>query len=189
MQIKDEIRKEIKQRRKFIVDKAKKDCDICQSFLNSHIFKSADTILCYSSLKYEISTDEIINGAFALNKTVALPYCTDKDGNMDFYIIDSTNDLVQGAFGIAEPDVNKCEKLQNFETCVIVVPGLCFSHDGKRLGYGKGYYDRFLQNNTLISVGLCYNTFIRDDIPTGEFDKNVDFVITEKDIFNCKNDL
>ncbi len=188
MQIKDIIRQEIKEKRRYIEDKQHKDSAVCTNLINSHIFKNADTILCYSALKYEISINEFIKCALALDKTVALPYCTDKNGNMQFYIIKSFDDLKHGSFGISEPDTDKCKLLQSFNNAIIIVPGLCFSTDGRRLGYGKGYYDRFLQNSSLISVGLCYNTFVRDDIPVGEFDKSVDFVITEDSVINCKAD-
>ena len=188
MQIKDEIRQEIKEKRRHIENKSDLDSAVCANVINSHIFKNADTILCYSALRYEILTDEIRKRALVLDKTVALPYCTDKNGNMQFYIIKSFDDLKQGSFGISEPDTDKCKLLQSFNNAIIIVPGLCFSTDGRRLGYGKGYYDRFLQNNYLISFGLCYNTFIRNYIPVGEFDKSVDFVITEDSVINCKAD-
>ena len=87
MQIKDEIRQEIKEKRRLIDNKSDRDSAVCANVINSHIFKNADTILCYSALRYEILTDEIIKCALVLDKTVSLPYCTDKNGNMQFYII------------------------------------------------------------------------------------------------------
>ena len=137
MQIKDEIRQEIKEKRSHIDNKSDRDSAVCANVINSHIFKNADTILCYSALRYEILTDEIIKCALVLDKTVALPYCTDKNGNMQFYIIKSFDDLKQGSFGISEPDTDKCKLLQSFNNAIIIVPGLCFSTDGRRLGYGK----------------------------------------------------
>ena len=101
MQIKDEIRQEIKEKRRHIENKSDLDSAVCANVINSHIFKNADTILCYSALRYEILTDEIIKRALVLDKTVALPYCTDKNGNMQFYIIKSFDDLKQGSFGNA----------------------------------------------------------------------------------------
>ena len=62
---------------------------------------------------------------------------------------------------------------------------LCFDKSGNRLGYGKGYYDRYLQNHSLISFGLCYNRLIIDYVVNDAYDKRVDFVVSEKRIITC----
>lgn len=168
--------------RKSIIDKDNRDKAIIERIINTSEYIKADTVLCYVSLNNEIVTDELINYSLSINKRVAVPYCTDNDGNMDFYYINSINDLYVQSFGIREPDINKCKKIDNLSNSIIILPGLTFDKNGNRLGYGKGYYDRFLQNHSLLSVGLCYDDFIVDTIPTNEYDKKVDIIVTDKNV-------
>lgn len=180
--MKNELRKKFRILRKELTDKKRKDEAINVNFLNSNIYKCSKQIYCYSALKGEIETALIIKSAFNDNKKVALPVCTDLNGSMDFYYIKSFDDVKIGAFGIMEPDLSKCEIALDFGGAVCVVPALSFDKNGYRLGYGKGYYDRFLEKYTSISVGLCYNSFLSDDLPINEHDKNVDYIFTENNI-------
>lgn len=184
--IKSQLRAEYKIKRKNILDKALLDCQIQDNFLNSDIYKNASTILCYCSLDDEISTDRIIKKSLDDKKIVAAAKCLDTNGNMEFYIINSFNDLFSGSYNIREPK-DYCKAVIDFENSVIVVPALCFDTFGYRLGYGKGYYDRYLQNHSLISVGLCYNSNIISQLPTDKYDKAVDYIVTQNKIIDCKN--
>lgn len=187
--MKKELRKKFKELRKNIVDKDLKDSKICNIFLNSMLYKNSNQLLCYSSVNNEICTDIIIERALQDNKKVALPVCEDYDGNMSFYYIEDMSDIKIGAFGIKEPDVSKCIKVTNFKDSVCVVPAFTFDSKGYRLGYGKGYYDRFLEKNSLISVGLCYNDFLSQSLPCDKFDKNVCYIITEDRIINTERGI
>ncbi|MFR5876407.1 MAG: 5-formyltetrahydrofolate cyclo-ligase [Eubacterium sp.] len=187
MQIKSELRRQVKSERKTVKDKQMKDMAIADTLQNFRYYNDAQTILCYVSLTDEIATDSIINQALIDNKRVAVPYCTDTSGHMDFYIIKSLNDLNIGSFNVREPDIIKCQRLEDYNNSVIIVPAICFDERGFRLGYGKGYYDRFLQNYPFISIGLCYNSLIKKKIPADEFDQSVDYIISESNIFDCTN--
>ena len=98
---------------------------------------------------------------------------------MEFYYINAMNDLKSGFFGVREPDINKCEKITDFSDSICIVPAIAYDKSGYRLGYGKGYYDRFLKNNTLISVGVCYNELIEENLPRDEYDIPVNYIITQ----------
>lgn len=185
MQIKRELRKQIREQRKSIADKFARDSAISDILFKSSLYLDADTILCYVSLSEEISTDKIIERAFEDGKNVAVPYCTDDAGHMDFYYIKSFDELKKGSFNVREPDINKCKRVEDFKNSIIIVPALCFDKKGYRLGYGKGYYDRFLQKYPFISIGLCYNSLIKKRIPTDEYDQSVDYIITESNIIDC----
>lgn len=187
MYTKKQLRQIIKNKRSSIAGKDIIDKKITDLFISSDLYKNAGTILCYASLKDEINTDSIIKTAIDDGKKVALPCCENSDGAMNFYIIKGFDDLQSGLFGVREPDVRKCKALDDFSDSVIVVPGLCFDRRGYRVGYGKGYYDRYLQNLNLYSVGLCYNNFIIDKIPAGIYDKNVDFIVSEYSITVCND--
>ena len=100
---------------------------------------------------------------------------------MEFCVITSFSDLEKGMYGIYEPKkdctVLEAEKITD---SVLIVPGLCFNDEGFRLGYGKGYYDRFISRYKGYSIGVCYKEFMTDEIPTDEYDKPVDTVITDR---------
>lgn len=187
MQIKSELRKQVRVQRKAIADKAAKDKAIADFLFNTTYYKNADIILCYVSMPDEIETDCIINRALNDGKCVAVPYCTDNHGHMDFYLIESLCDLSPGSFNVREPDINRSRRLEEFSGSVIIVPAMCFDKNGYRLGYGKGYYDRFLKNYPFISIGLCYNSLIKKQVPADEYDQSVDYIITESDIIDCNS--
>lgn len=176
------LRSYIKIKRKSVENKAEKDSLVAQNLLSLDEIKKADTVLCYISLDDEICTDEIVRVLLDSGKSVGAPYCVDNNGNMDFYYITDFDDLRIQSFGVREPVIEKCKKVTFFDNTIIILPGLCFDSNGNRLGYGKGYYDRFLQIHSLISVGLCYNSLIVKKVPTDMYDKKADIIVTENDI-------
>lgn len=178
-QAKKELRHTLKEVRKNIKDKTVKDKMICNNILSSDIYINAKAVLFYAALDNEINIDECIIYALKQGKKVALPVCTDNNGNMTFYYIKSINDVKLGHFSVREPDTSKCLKVTSYEDCICFVPGISFNSKGYRLGYGKGYYDRFLSKHSLISVGVCYNELINDNIPIDEYDASVDYIITQ----------
>lgn len=179
-QSKNELRKQLKIKRKNIENKTDISNAIFEKLISCDEYKKADQILCYVSYGDEISTNDIIEYSLNIGKKVAVPYCVDDKGTMEFYYINSFDDLVIGSFGIREPSIKKCDKVTNFDNSIIVVPALSFDKNGYRIGYGKGYYDRFLQKHPLKSIGLCYNTLVLDELPIDKYDRNVNIVITEK---------
>lgn len=179
---KKDLRKLYIQKRKLLSDKPALDDLIVNNLLHSDLFINADSVFCYVSLPSEISTDSIINTALNFGKTVAVPYCVDNCGTMEFYQINSLDDLVSGSFNIREPDISTCKAYKDYDNAICIVPAICFDKKGNRIGYGKGYYDRFLRKFTSATIGLCYNEFIIDKIPADNFDMQVDYIITEKGI-------
>lgn len=184
MQVKAQLRKKLKQERKSILDKVDTDIKICNYLLNCDQYKGAKTILFYASLDDEIITDFAIEFSLNIGKKVALPRCINDGGEMEFYFINSFDDLTCGHFNVREPDINKCERVTDFKNSICIVPALSFDKKGYRLGYGKGYYDRFLKKYTSLSIGLCYNKLITDELPIGEFDIPVNYIITEDGLFS-----
>lgn len=187
MSVKNELRAVFREKRKSLCDKTVLDKHICENLLTSEFYMNAEKVFFYAALPDEINTDLIISDALSRKKIVALPVCTDKSGNMEFYQILSLSDLKTGLYGIREPDTTKCKKIDQYNNALCVVPGLSFDLSGYRLGYGKGYYDRFLKNFGSLSVGLCYNAFIQNKLlPRNEFDCSVDYIITENEITVCE---
>lgn len=179
MSVKSELRKSLLVQRKAISNKSEKDRRINQLLIESDIFLSSSVILFYAATEDEIDVSYAIDTALKLGKKICFPRCTDKDGNMDFYFVNSINDLSVGTFGIMEPNDDKSNLVTDFSNCLCVVPALCADDRGYRIGYGKGYYDRFLQKNSLISAALCYNELCKEKVENDKYDKSVDYVITD----------
>lgn len=175
------LRKVMLQKRKELSDSetAVKNAAITEKLLELEKVQSAELILPFVSARDEVSTREFIARCFDAGKIVAVPRCID-GSNMEFCVIHTFDDLEKGMYGIDEPKQH-CEiiKAENAQNSVLIVPGLCFSYDGYRLGYGKGYYDRFISRYKGYTVGVCYREFMTDDIPVDEYDRCVDIVITE----------
>lgn len=181
MPIKKELRAKLKNKRK-ILHNTEDDNEICESLVCSNMYIDADLVLFYAAAGDEINIDCCVYDAFALGKKVAFPRCTDDKGNMKFYYINSLDELESGFFGIREP-CESAAQVTDFTGSICVVPAIAYDKSGYRLGYGKGYYDRFLQNYGFISVGLCYNELIIDELPADEHDIPVDYIITQYGVF------
>lgn len=182
--IKTKLRQGAKQYRASLSreEKMRLDRKIETKFLNMWQYREAELILIYVSTEIEVDTIYIIETALKDGKRVAVPKCIDGTREMDFYLIDSLSCLESGAFSVLEPIPEKCEKLTDFSTGVCIVPALMFDKSGYRLGFGKGYYDRFLAKFSGQTLGMCYNACVKDKLPHGKYDKRVDKLVTQSGI-------
>lgn len=154
------------------------DAKIAQKLLDSEMYKTCDDLLVYVSFGIEVDTLEIIRQALA-EKNVYCPRCVEGTNIMEFYKVSSFADLQQGSYGILEPPINS-DTLNGFgKNALCVVPALSYDKKGYRLGFGKGYYDRFLSGFDGVSVGICYDNCLIDELPSDKFDICVDHLITE----------
>ena len=166
-------------------DKARFDACIEEALLDSMSVRYSGKILAYASLAGEVETTEFCRKVLACGRELYLPKSY-PGGILRFFAVGSLEDLQKGAFGVLELE-ERVEKayvpsLQKPDLCL--VPGICFDVYGYRIGYGKGYYDRFLANFTGVSMGLAYEACVcRDALPIEKrTDKPVDFIVTEKGI-------
>ena len=144
-------------------------------------YKSAEVILTYVSKELETDTIRLIKRAWADGKRVAVPKCIDGTRLMKFYYINSFYQLEKSSFGVSEPKEKLCEKLDTVpDNSICIVPGMAFDSSGYRLGYGKGYYDRFLSGYKGLKVGICYSDCIKWALPRGKYDRPVDILITDR---------
>lgn len=180
---KPEVRRYYKQLRKNLSPKVKTKLDdkIAENLFALDEYKSCKTLLAFVSKDIEVDTERIITQAFSDGKAVAVPRCI-SDKIMKFYIIESYSDLESGYFGLLEPK-KSCPELKDFNNSICLVPGLAYDKHGYRVGFGKGYYDRFLGEYKGVSVGVCYSNFIDEQLPKDEFDRPVDILITDNRIF------
>lgn len=179
-QSKAELRDKLKFARRHVVRKADKSNAILNELLSAPRYKLAKTILMYYPSNDEVDISSLIEIANSSGKSVALPYCINRQGDMEFYYISSENELVNGLFNLKQPNIEKCKRVTDFKDALLLVPGIAFDKQGYRLGYGKGYYDRFMAKYNLKSIGLCFNSLLVDKLPINEYDKKVDYIITDK---------
>ncbi len=179
---KNVLREEFRNKRLQFTAEQKSEYDrkILERVLSLSAYKQNSVILTYVSKSIEVDTIGIIRQALSDNKRVAVPKCIDGTREMEFYFIKSVDDLETGSFGVLEPRVNLCEKLTDLSLGLCIVPGMSFDTKGFRLGYGKGYYDRFLSRFSGKTVGLCYSCCIKWNLPKGKFDRSVDVIITDR---------
>lgn len=137
-------------------------------------FSRAKVVFCYVSAHGEVKTDKLINQLLK-EKEVVVPYCIDSDGNMICSPIKSAEDLRVGRFGIPEP-VNPVE-FPKEKIDFVIVPGVAFDKEGFRLGYGKGYYDRFLSDINPFKLGVCGKKFYMEKLPHDIYDIKMDDVL------------
>ena len=166
-------------------EKQRMDFKIQNKFLTLWKFREVNTVLVYCSKPLEVDTSFIIERALAVGKKAAAPRCVPGTRDMDFYLIKDKSDLAPGAFGVLEPDPEKCELLRDYTSSVCIVPALMYDTEGYRLGYGKGYYDRFLSGYNGACIGLGYSALIKENLPHGKYDRKVDIIVTEKDNYFC----
>ena len=162
---KHELRARFKRFRAECPPELKKSLDkrLFERFASLEEYLAADVLFAYISQPIECDTSAIIADALEKGKRVAVPKChkTSK-------------------YGILEPVPERCEKAVDFSCGLCLVPGLSFDLQGYRLGFGKGYYDRFLSDFGGTTVGICYSKCTMGELPRGTFDRAVDIVLTEK---------
>lgn len=177
---KSELRRFYRSVRKTVSadEKAVFDKRIFTRLINSALYRNSGRILIYVSVNDEACTSDIISYALNDGKIVAVPHC---DGNkMDFLIINSPEDLSDGEFGIPTANPEKCIPVTDFRDTLCIVPGLSFDISGNRLGYGGGFYDRFLVNKDIVTVGITYERCIINSLPNEKHDVGINYLLTEK---------
>lgn len=160
--------------------KAEMDAEIRRRVLRLPAYRRNHIILTYVSKCMEVDTLGLIRDALSQKKRVAAPRCVPGTREMEFYFIRSLDDLAPGMFGVLEPDVEKCAMVTDLSQGLCIVPGISFDAQGYRLGYGKGYYDRFLSRFGGQTAGICYRACVPWNLPHGYYDRPVDVLVTEK---------
>ena len=158
------------------------DQAIYDQLLSLPEYQNASRIFCFVSRPEEADTHAIILHALMEHKTIAVPRC-EGDGIMHAYVIrDFYRDLQPGKYGIPEPG-GGCARMAPADFDLLLVPCCSCTHDGQRLGFGGGYYDRYLPKTSAVTISLCREKLISSEIPAESFDQNMDIVLTEAGIF------
>ena len=151
--------------------------NIQEQVLASEEYRRAERVFLYIAMPTEPKTDKIIEQALSDGKEVYVPKCVSKT-EMIAVRVYNIGDLKPGAYGILEPQ-DCSETIEANATDLIIVPCVSASRDGKRLGHGAGYYDRFLKGNANKTICLCFSKALCADIPMDENDVYMHRVICD----------
>ncbi len=181
--IKTELRRNLKKIRDNIPsDKRKIEEElIAKTLLNSKLYINAKSLFIYNSFRSEVDTTYIIKEALN-EKIVGLPVTNSLDHSMEAYEINEDSVFVQDSYGIQIPDTKTSNIINPKEIDLTIVPLLAYDNLGNRLGYGGGYYDRYLPRlrEDAIVVGLAYSNQFVEELTVEDFDKKLDYVVTVK---------
>ena len=142
---------------------------------------SNDVFFVYNSFGSEVMTKKIADDLLARGKQVYMPRIDNQ--SMKCVKVYENSKLIRNDFGILEP-IGKYEEIDDF---VAIVPCLAVDKKGNRLGYGKGFYDKFLHNKKSVKIAICYDFQIIDEIEAEDFDVQMDFVVSDARVLKLKN--
>jgi 5-formyltetrahydrofolate cyclo-ligase len=160
---------------------------ILENFYSLNLLDRARDVFLYLPIKNEVNTWPLLKKLWRLKISAFLPRCEKNNRKMDFYYVSSPDDLNKGAFNIPEPFTEI--RYNGNGPDLIILPGVAFDLKGYRLGYGQGYFDRFLPALDLTKIkiiALAYDFQIVPELPIDPWDKPVDIIVTEARIVNCK---
>jgi len=188
--IKSELRREILSRRKSLTQEIRAEYSriISQTLISLPEFIDAQTVHCYLSFGTEVETDIIRQTALRSQKKVAVPLHENNNSSLKHYFISENQAFTIGQWGVPIPICKESELLSSTElalskTDIIIVPLVAFDRMKHRLGYGKGYYDRFLHNTDSLKIGLGFSIQEVENIPFESHDEFLSVIITESYIF------
>ena len=145
-------------------------------------YLQAACVFCYVSTPQAIATHALLRRTLADGKTLCVPLCG-AQGEMTARRIRSLDELRTGKYGIPEPDA-AAEQIPPEQIGLIIVPALACDTQGYRLGYGGGYYDRFLSHTGAVRMALCAEARLLSRLPHEPFDMRCDYVITERQVLH-----
>ncbi|MDR1354599.1 MAG: 5-formyltetrahydrofolate cyclo-ligase [Oscillospiraceae bacterium] len=159
-------------------EKAQMEDVITERVVAMKEYKSANIVLAYFPNALEVSTREILQAAWNDSKIVGIPRCDKSNLTMKFYAINSCHDikLDEDGFGVPANGV----ELTELRNSVCIVPAMVCDYRGYRIGYGFGYYDRFLEKYRCPTIAVCFSAFVQRSLPRARHDIKVNYIVTEK---------
>jgi len=179
---KQKLREKFIKLRKQVENKDEKSRIIFNKLINEDDFVNSKVIALYKSLDSEVNTNELIKYSLYVGKIVVLPRVI--GDYLNFYQVDIDDSFIKSSFGVLEP-IDRINNLVLDDSIdLVIVPGLCFDLNKNRLGFGKGFYDRFLGNSNIKSIAICFDEQILNNeiIPVSKEDVKVKKIITDKRI-------
>jgi 5-formyltetrahydrofolate cyclo-ligase len=168
-------------------ERKKRSAAITEKVLQLKEFQAAQTIFAYVSFRSEVSTEQLIIQSLSLGKRIAVPLTITENFLLKPYLIsDPEKDLSPGYCDIPEPDPTRLQSVSPVDIDLIILPGSVFDPCGGRLGYGGGYYDRFisLQAPQALRVGVAFEEQVVSVVPVEEHDQPVHILVTEERVIS-----
>ncbi len=183
---KEDIRQRIHQQRLALsaADVRRRGDTVRGRLVGMDLYGRAGCLGCYASVKNEVDTHRLIQAALDEGKRVGVP-ATQEKGVMTHLEIHTFSSLRPGPFGLLEPGGTGRVEIPPGELDLVVVPGIAFDRRGNRIGFGGGYYDRFLVRTAAPKIGLAYDFQVLDRLPTDPHDIRLDFLVTEEAVYTC----
>lgn len=153
--------------------------------MQSNEFKNAEIIGVTISRYPEVDTRLLIEAAWSLGKQIAVPRCKRESREMDFRLLTSFDELETVYMDLLEPIITKTVSVSKGQIDLQIVPGVVFSSEGYRIGFGGGYYDKYMAEYAGETISLCFDSQIRYDVPIEQHDLPVGKIITENNSINC----
>lgn len=183
------LRKKFANIRNSISDDARRYSSekISDIILNMDKYFKSNSIFLYMSFGSEVETSQLAKRILSDGKILSVPLCDTKERTMCAVRITDTSMLTSGAYGIPEPrrellDCGDASIIANDNIDIAIVPALAFDRNRMRLGYGGGYYDKFLRDFRGFSIGIAFSECITDALPADKFDCAVDRVICPEEM-------
>ena len=176
--MKEDIRRKMINIRKDISNKKEKSIIIMDKIITLDIYQKSSVIAIYNSMSSEVETSKLISISLK-NKIVLLPRII--NNKIEFIRIDNNTKYNNSSFGVSEPIGNIYQGIID----LIIVPGVAFDSKGNRLGYGKAYYDKYLNNKDIYKIGVCFNEQVIDNLPIDKHDIKMNLIITDEKKYEC----
>ena len=179
---KRELRRAAAAARDAVRDREEASAAACGHLIALPAYRSAKLVLWYVSMPSELATAPAIAAALGEGKRVAVPWCDGEE--LGLWRLESMSELEPGTWGIPEPPAARRDdperRVPPDSIELVVVPGLAFDPRGRRLGHGKGYYDRLLERSRSVRAGLCFDAQVFPQVPAGPRDAVMDWLVTER---------
>ncbi len=169
------LRAQYKAIRNNVQNREQKSCEIARRLLKLDAIRLAKNIAAFMSFGSEVQTEGLILKLLK-EHTVAIPRVM--GSQMQFLRINSLNGLEISKFGIPEPPYDEKNIINNID--IAIVPGLAFTEQGQRLGYGGGYYDKFFEDSNTLLCAICFEEQICESLPSYAHDRLMDIIVTDK---------
>ncbi|WP_373892819.1 5-formyltetrahydrofolate cyclo-ligase [Virgibacillus sp. CBA3643] len=163
-------------------DKQAIERKLAERLVSSTLWNEADRVGITMSQGFEWDTTPIIEAAWEHNKIVCVPKCIPQEKKLTFYQLDSYDQLEVVYYNLLEPKPVETRKIDKAAIDLLIVPGLIFDKGGFRIGFGGGYYDRFLMDYPNETASLLHGSQLVEKVPTEEFDLAINHLITEDGI-------
>ncbi len=154
---------------------------IGERFSGLPVLQECASVMIFMSFGSEVNTDYIIEWLWEQKKNVLVPRCEPETRDLEIYSITAFADVEPGYYGIREPRRDLRPPVAKEMIDLVAVPAVAFDRRGYRVGYGGGYYDRFLAGMDVPTVGLAFSCQIIPEAPVGKYDRAVQGIITEQE--------